>query len=108
MTRASLVTGGAESLIYVTIPVQSREGVEFLEGLERNMRLTLMEVPRWTGRDSLSYRSYYSPVKHVIDGSICESYESLPMDVQKKVAEELDRTVVEVKKKMEDIRNGVM
>jgi splicing factor 3B subunit 3 len=113
MTRASLVTGGAEALLYVTItgrigalsPIQSREAVDFLERLEQNIRLTYKEVPRWTGRDPLAYRSYYSPVKHVVDGSLCESYETLPLDVQKKIAEELDRTVVEVKKKMEDIRN---
>lgn len=113
MTRGSLVTGGAEALLYVTItgrigalcPIQSREVVDFLERLEQHIRLTYKEVPRWTGRDPLAYRSYYSPVKHVVDGSLCESYETLPLEVQKKIAEELDRTIVEVKKKLEDIRN---
>lgn len=84
------------------------------------------------GRDHLSYRSYYFPVRvssallysylslpvflracvncvncefqNVIDGDLCEQYNSIDPSKQKSIAEELDRTPNEVAKKLEDIR----
>ena len=56
------------------------------------------------GRDHLSYRSYYYPVKHVIDGDLCEQYNTLGAEKQKSISEELDRTPADVSKKLEDIR----
>jgi len=117
MTRATLVSGGTEALMYVTLtgrigalcPSQSRDDIEFLELLEQGLRnKTHEEVPRFTGRDPQSYRSYYFPVKHVVDGDLCESFEKLPVEVQKAVAEDLDRSVVEVKKKLDDIRSALL
>jgi splicing factor 3B subunit 3 len=117
MTRATLVSGGAESLLYVTVtgrigalcPAQSRGDIEFLELLERSMRnKTYEEVPRYTGRDPQSYRSYYAPVKHVVDGDLCESFEKLATEVQKAIAEDLDRSVIEVKKKLDDLRSALL
>jgi len=43
------------------------------------------------GRDQLSYRSSYFPVKDVVDGDMCEMFTSLPHDKQRQIAEELDR-----------------
>lgn len=89
------------------------------------------EFPPLCGRDHLSFRSYYFPVKvgpggccpggvvpgvwstcvltwvllqNVIDGDLCEQYNSMDPHKQKSVAEELDRTPPEVSKKLEDIR----
>lgn len=86
------------------------------------------EFPPLCGRDHLSFRSYYFPVKvgvrgrplsprprlgrhlslvcvqNVIDGDLCEQYNSMDPHRQKSVAEELDRTPPEVSKKLEDIR----
>ena len=50
------------------------------------------------------YRSYYYPVKNVIDGDLCEQYTTLEATKQKSIAEELDRTPADVSKKLEDIR----
>jgi splicing factor 3B subunit 3 len=113
MTRASLVAGGAESLIYVTvtgrigalIPFTSRENVDFYTALEGCLR---KEAPRPTGREPQAYRSYYAPVKHVIDGDLCEMYGKLSFEQQKKIAEQLDRNVGEVIKKLEDTRNALL
>jgi splicing factor 3B subunit 3 len=113
MTRSSLVAGGAESLIYVTVtgrigalvPFTSRDDVEFFSQLER---LLQAEVKRPTGRDPRSYRSYYTPVMHVIDGDLCEAYTALAHEEQSKIAEKLDRTIGEVMKKLEDTRNGLL
>ena len=113
MTRASLVAGGAESLIYVTItgrvgafvPFTSRDDVEFYSSLEGFLR---QDVPKPTGRDPQEYRSYYAPIKHVIDGDLCDAYNLLPYDEKQKIAERLDRTVGEVVKKLEETRNALL
>ena len=113
MTRASLVAGGSESLIYTTVtgrigalvPFTSRDTVGFyceLEGILRN------DAPRPTGREPQAYRSYYAPVKNVIDGDLCELYAKLLFEKQKKIAESLDRNVGEVIKKLEDTRNELL
>jgi splicing factor 3B subunit 3 len=115
MTRSSLVAGVAESLIYVTVtgrigalvPFNSRDDVEFYSQLEELLRV---EAPRITGRDPQSYRSYYSPVMHVIDGDLCDSYINggLSQQKQTKIAERLDRSVGEIMKKLEDTRNSLL
>lgn len=113
MTRASLVAGGAESLIYVTVtgrvgafvPFTSRDDVEFYSSLEGFLR---QDVPKPTGRDPQEYRSYYAPIKHVIDGDLCDAYNLLPYDEKQKIAERLDRTVGEVVKKLEETRNALL
>ena len=61
-----------------------------------------------TGRDPLAFRSYYAPVKHVVDGDLCTSYTALPYEEQNKIATQLDRTVGEILKKLEDTRNGLL
>lgn len=113
MTRASLVAGGAESLIYVTVtgrvgalvPFTSRDDVEFYSQLEASMRSDAM---RPTGRDPQVYRSYYAPVKHVVDGDLCAAFGTLSYEEQTKIADKLDRNVGEIMKKLEDTRNGLL
>jgi splicing factor 3B subunit 3 len=113
MTRASLVAGGAESLIYVTVtgrigalvPFRSRDDVEFYTLLENSLRT---EAVRPTGRDPQAYRSYYAPVKHVVDGDLCAAFGSLSFEQQSKIAEAVDRPVGEIAKKLEDTRNALL
>jgi splicing factor 3B subunit 3 len=108
-----LVAGGAESLIYVTVtgrvgalvPFTSREDVEFFSSLEGFLRV---EAPRPTGRDPQSYRSYYAPIRHIVDGDLCDAYAQLPYDAKQKIAEQLDRSVGEVMKKLEDTKNALL
>lgn len=107
--RSTLVSGGREILVYtgflgsigVFIPFITKEDVDFFQTLEMHMR---SEAPPLTGRDHLSYRSYYTPVKSVVDGDLCEMYVLLPAEKKRMIAEELDRTVQEVTKKIEDMR----
>lgn len=42
--------------------------------------------------------------QNVIDGDLCEQFNSLDPTKQKNIASELDRTPAEVSKKLEDIR----
>ena len=64
----------------------------------RSERLSLV------GRDHLAWRGYYVPVKAVVDGDLCEMYARLPGPKQSSIAGELDRTVGEVLKKLEQLR----
>lgn len=113
MAKAPLFAGGTEVLIYSTLmgalgvflPFVSREDVDFFSHLEMHMR---SELPPLCGRDHLAYRSYYFPVKDVIDGDLCEQFSLLSAEKQKSIAEELDRTPSEVLKKLEVIRNSVL
>lgn len=55
--------------------------------------------------DFLSLTLYnFFPPQNVIDGDLCEQFNSMEPIKQKSVAEELDRTPPEVSKKLEDIR----
>lgn len=65
------------------------------------------KAPPLLGRDHLAYRSYYVPVRNVVDGDLCEVFAGLSNEVKRGVAEELDRDVSEVLRKVEDVRNRV-
>jgi len=109
LQKAALIPGGSDSLVYTTlsgtvgmlVPFTSHEDHDFFQHLEMHLR---GENPPLCGRDHLSFRSYYYPLKNVIDGDLCEQYNTLDAAKQKSIAEELDRTPAEVSKKLEDIR----
>lgn len=68
LQKATLIPGGSESLLYATlsgavgalVPFTSREDYDFFQHLEMHMR---NENPPLSGRDHISYRSYYYPIK---------------------------------------------
>ena len=107
--KVSLVAGGREVLLYtglhgtigILVPFVSKEDVDFISTLEQHLRT---EQPSLVGRDQLSWRGYYVPVKAVVDGDLCETYARLPGSKQQAIAGELDRTVGEVLKKLEQLR----
>jgi splicing factor 3B subunit 3 len=83
------------------VPLVSKEDVDFISTLEQHMRT---EQGSLIGRDQLSWRGYYTPVKAVVDGDLCETFARLPGTKQRTIAGELDRTVGEVLKKLEQLR----
>ncbi|TCD65090.1 pre-mRNA-splicing factor rse1 [Steccherinum ochraceum] len=107
--RVPLVAGGREVLLYtglhgtvgILVPFVSKDDVDFISTLEQHMRT---EQGSLVGRDHLSWRGYYVPVKAVVDGDLCETYARLPQSKQSAIAGELDRTVGEVLKKLEQLR----
>ena len=109
LQKCTLIPGLSEALLYTTlsgsigilVPFTSSEDQEFFTHLEMHLR---SEAPPLSGRDHLSFRSYYVPSKNVIDGDLCEQYNSLDVGKQKSIAEELERVPAEVSKKLEDIR----
>lgn len=109
LQKSTLIPGGSEALVYTTlsgcvgalVPFTARDDHDFFLHLEMHMRA---EASPLCGRDHLSYRSYYFPVKNVIDGDLCEQYNALEPAKQKSIAADLERTPAEVSKKLEDIR----
>ncbi|XP_022661518.1 splicing factor 3B subunit 3-like [Varroa jacobsoni] len=109
LQKTALIPGGPEAIVYTTlaggvgalIPFSTKDEHEFFQHLEMYMRT---EHPPLCGRDHLSFRSYYFPVKNIIDGDLCEQYNSLDAAKQKQIAEDLDRQPHEVAKQLEDIR----
>jgi splicing factor 3B subunit 3 len=88
------------------IPFVSRRSKNTFFLLEMEMR---KEGNLHFKRDHIAFRSYFSPVKEVIDGDLCERFGSLPSAKQKAVAREvLDRTPAEVQKLLEDFRNSIV
>lgn len=83
--------------IGVLIPFVTREDTDFFQSLEQHLRA---EDAPLAGRDHLMYRSYYAPVKGVIDGDLCERYTLLPNDKKQMIAAELDRSVREIERKI--------
>eukprot|EP01125_Pyxidicula_operculata_P009280 TRINITY_DN305_c3_g1_i1.p1 TRINITY_DN305_c3_g1~~TRINITY_DN305_c3_g1_i1.p1 ORF type:complete len:1202 (+),score=317.43 TRINITY_DN305_c3_g1_i1:1768-5373(+) len=111
--KTRITPGCNEVILYSTVsgaigaflPFQSREDIDFFNNLEMNMR---QEYKPLCGREHLSFRSYYTPVKNVVDGDLCEMYSSsLSSDIQRKIADQLDRHPNEVQKKLEDMRNSI-
>jgi splicing factor 3B subunit 3 len=103
--KTNLVAGGRDCLLWaglqgtlgILIPFVGREDVDFFQTLEQHLR---SEDAPLAGRDHLMYRSYYVPVKGVIDGDLCERYTLLPTDKKQMIAGELDRSVREIERKI--------
>ncbi|PKY06686.1 pre-mRNA-splicing factor rse1 [Aspergillus campestris IBT 28561] len=110
--KAQLVAGGRDILVWtgfhgtvgMLVPFVSREDVDFFQNLEMNLAA---QNPPIAGRDHLIYRSYYAPVKGVIDGDLCETYFLLPNDMKMMIAGDLDRSVREIERKISDMRTRV-
>ena len=114
--RDVLVWSGLQGTLGILVPFVGREDVDFFQTLEQHLR---SEDAPLAGRDHLIYRSYYVPVKGVIDGDrefsvtqallksrntdltlVCERYALLPNDKKQMIAGELDRSVREIERKI--------
>lgn len=113
LQKVVLGPGCAEVLLYTTImggvgaflPLTSKEDVELMQTLEMHLR---QEAPPLSGRDQLFFRSAYFPMKGVIDGDFCTTFNGLSPEEQRSIADELDRTPSEISKKLEDLANRIM
>lgn len=110
--KAALSEGGTESIVYGTtmgaigtfIPISHKDEVEFFVHLEMYMR---QEARSLLGRDHMSFRSFYAPVKDVVDGDLCEQYSKLDYQTQRRLAEQLEHSPNEIQKRLEDFRNKI-
>ena len=60
------------------------------------------------GRDHLMFRSFFGPLRAVVDGDLCEQFNTLDYEKQKLLAKELEYSPTEVLKKLEDLRNKII
>jgi len=60
------------------------------------------------GRDHLSYRSTFYPVKHIVDGDLCELYLESTSDIRKNISTQLDRSVADIDRKVLDMREKIL
>lgn len=108
--KTALVAGGREVILYtglhgtlgILVPLVSKDDIDFLGQLEQGMRATEQAI--LVGRDHLSWRGYYAPIKAVVDGDLCETFARLPAETQRVIAGEMGYTVGEVSKKIEQMR----
>ena len=97
---------GLQGTLGILVPFVDREDVEFFGTLEGHLRAEVGAGPL-AGRDHLMYRSYYAPVKGVIDGDLCERFFLLSRDAKGRLAAEMDREVREIEKKVGEMRTRV-
>jgi splicing factor 3B subunit 3 len=110
LCKANFVPGTPGVLLYFTVfgtigclvPFSNKEDVDFFSLLETHIR---QEGTSLVGRDHLSFVSYYYPVQNCIDGDLLDTFEKMTPEKQKSIADELDRTPSDIKKKLQDIRN---
>jgi len=113
LQKVSLGPGNAEVLLYTTLlggigalmPLTAKDDLELMQALEMHLR---QEAPPLSGRDQLMFRSSYFPLKGVVDGDFCMQFNMLAPDLQKGIADELDRTPAEISKKLEELFNRIM
>ncbi|PVU88073.1 hypothetical protein BB559_005739 [Furculomyces boomerangus] len=115
-------TGKKPVLVYTTmlgqvgamVPLTNLQAdVEFFTNLEMHMRFeqeNTKNLMTSVGNDHMLYRSRISPVKNVIDGTLCEKFSSIPDDgadgttLKSRIADSLDFSIEEIVKKLEDTR----
>ena len=92
------ISGG---LFAIKSAASKAEGSVFQQ-LEMFMR---QEYTTLTQRDHLSFRSLYHPVKNMIDASLCERYMVLSNAKQEEFAQNVDYSIADIMKKLEELRN---
>lgn len=111
--KCKLSSIGSEIILYATtmgsigalMPFDHKEDVDFFLHLEMYLRLEALPL---CGREHVSFRSAYVPVKNVIDGDLCEQFALLNFNKQKSLSDELDRHPLEVLKRLEEARNKII
>jgi splicing factor 3B subunit 3 len=75
---------GLQGTLGVMIPFLSRHNFKMFQQLELALR-TDKDNKMISGRDHLAFRSYYTPVKSVIDGDLVETFLTLSRDDQERI-----------------------
>lgn len=121
--KGSLVMGGKESIIYtglqgtlgLLLPISTENEVKFFGELQLLLRkyfdYNFDDFDRdkngynLLGKDHLKFRSYYNPVKNVVDGDLIERFYEVDQTLKIKIGAKLDRTPKEIEKKISEMRN---
>jgi splicing factor 3B subunit 3 len=111
LQKISLAPGAAEVVIYSTLsggigvlyPFASKKEYNLVLALETHMSNAM--GTSLTGRDHAAFRGYYLPAKAVVDGDLIASFTKLPAKAD--VAELTGKSVNEIEKLIEEIRNRI-
>ncbi|EDK44023.1 conserved hypothetical protein [Lodderomyces elongisporus NRRL YB-4239] len=110
-----IVYTGIQGTIGVLILLLTKHEVELLFNLQLELRKlcnhdddAVSGVASWIsplGKDHLKHRSYFNPVKNIIDGDFVECYLQLLQNWKVKIGEAIDKSPNEIEKRLNDIRN---
>lgn len=109
MHKVALAPGASEVILYTTLngsigilyPFSSKKEYELFLSLESNLRTSSSLV----GRDHAAFRGYYLPAKGVVDGDLIAELRTRPDRAA--IAAVVGKTVSELEKAVEEIRNRV-
>lgn len=99
-----IIAGNIEGKVSVYMPFETKSELDFFKHLELLMRSEEDGYEFITDRNHLLFRGYYSAVKGIVDGDLCEQIVHLKESKQRFVAENLERSVSELAKRFEDFR----
>jgi splicing factor 3B subunit 3 len=111
LQKVVMSPGAAEVIMYSTLsgsigvmyPFSSKREYETLLALENQMRNEMHTS--LLGRDHMQFRSYYLPVKAVVDGDLIASFAR--MKNRAEIAANVGKNVNEVMKIIEDLQNRI-
>jgi splicing factor 3B subunit 3 len=100
-----IIYGTISGAIGVFLPFITASDLDIFSQIEMHMRQL---APSLVGRDHLAFRGAFFPVKDVVDGDLCEQFVALTAEKQRNISEETDRSVGQLLKYLEDMRNKVL
>jgi splicing factor 3B subunit 3 len=112
-SQECIIVTGLQGTISLFLPLITKQEVELLVNLELAMREEFdfnfdrskkKKHDNLLGKDHIKFRSYYNPVKNVIDGDLIEKFYELNQAGKIRVSSKVDRTPSEVDKKISDLR----
>ena len=112
-SQECIMCTGLQGGISLFLPLVTKQEVELLINLELAMRQEFdfnfdrsnkNKHDNLLGKNHIKFRSYYNPVKNVIDGDLIEKFYELNQAGKIRVSSKVDRTPSEVEKKISDLR----
>lgn len=87
------------------LPLRRQSEVHFAQTVESMVRAKHSSL---CGRDHVSFRSSFGPVKNVIDGDLCEMFDRLRWESKVEIAQYVGRSVDDIVYDLEELRSSAM
>ena len=97
-TKELILVSTSMGSLQAFVPLETRDDVSFFSHLEMFMRLASQSL---CGADHITFRSTQFPIKNVIDGDLCQTFDQIEPEKQVVLAEELETKPTEVVKRLE-------
>lgn len=98
----SILYCGIFGTLGVLTPLISKKEVELLINLQLELQNIIKNE---LGKDHLKFRSYYNPMKNIIDGDLLEKFHQLSNGEKSEIAKRLNKTINDIEKKLNDLKN---